>query len=223
MLNWSQIDTVLLDMDGTLLDLHFDNYFWMQFLPQRCAHDWQLPLDEAKQRLFAQMEDKQGSLDWYCLDYWSRSLQIDIPALKVEIQHLIAVRPYVEPFLSFLRQQGKHIVLATNAHRDSLDLKMQATGLAPYFDKIVSSHDYRAAKEQQSFWHSLEAQIGFDKQRSVFIDDSIKVLDSAAEFGIKHLFCLQQPDSKKASRQITEYPSFLHFDELIPSMVNAND
>ena len=27
MLAWDEIDTVLLDMDGTLLDLHFDNHF----------------------------------------------------------------------------------------------------------------------------------------------------------------------------------------------------
>ena len=36
-LPWSDIDTVLLDMDGTLLDLHFDNHFWLEHLPQRYA------------------------------------------------------------------------------------------------------------------------------------------------------------------------------------------
>ncbi|HBT55971.1 MAG TPA: haloacid dehalogenase, partial [Pseudomonas sp.] len=33
MLNWNAIDTVLLDMDGTLLDLHFDNHFWLEHMP----------------------------------------------------------------------------------------------------------------------------------------------------------------------------------------------
>ena len=33
MINWQQIDTVFLDMDGTLLDLHFDNYL----LARTCA------------------------------------------------------------------------------------------------------------------------------------------------------------------------------------------
>ena len=37
MLDWSRIDTVLLDMDGTLLDLNFDNYFWQKHLPLRYA------------------------------------------------------------------------------------------------------------------------------------------------------------------------------------------
>ena len=29
-LAWRDIDTVLLDMDGTLLDLHYDNHFWLE-------------------------------------------------------------------------------------------------------------------------------------------------------------------------------------------------
>ena len=37
MINWKNIDTVLLDMDGTLLDLHFDNHFWQTFVPLRYA------------------------------------------------------------------------------------------------------------------------------------------------------------------------------------------
>ena len=34
MLPWSEIDTVMFDMDGTLLDLHFDNFFWLKVVPE---------------------------------------------------------------------------------------------------------------------------------------------------------------------------------------------
>ena len=31
--DWSRIDHVLLDLDGTLLDLDFDNHFWQTLVP----------------------------------------------------------------------------------------------------------------------------------------------------------------------------------------------
>jgi FMN phosphatase YigB (HAD superfamily) len=45
---WEAIDTVLLDMDGTLLDLRFDNYFWMEFLPERYAERHGLTPEQAR-------------------------------------------------------------------------------------------------------------------------------------------------------------------------------
>ncbi|NLD01354.1 MAG: haloacid dehalogenase, partial [Gammaproteobacteria bacterium] len=46
-LPWAHIDTVLLDMDGTLLDLHFDNFFWLKYLPQCYAEKNNLSLAQA--------------------------------------------------------------------------------------------------------------------------------------------------------------------------------
>src|SRR5688572_26332982 len=92
-IDWQQIDVVLLDMDGTLLDLRFDNFFWQQYLPAACAIQWHVDKKEAEKRLFACFQDVQGTLDWYCLDYWQSELGLDIVSLKREIQHLIAVRP----------------------------------------------------------------------------------------------------------------------------------
>ena len=35
--DWESVDTVLLDMDGTILDLRFDNWFWLELIPRRYA------------------------------------------------------------------------------------------------------------------------------------------------------------------------------------------
>ena len=59
MIDWQQIDTVFLDMDGTLLDLNFDNHFWLKHVPLRYSERYQLPLAEAQ----AEIERRTKSVD----------------------------------------------------------------------------------------------------------------------------------------------------------------
>ncbi len=208
MVNWEEVDTVLLDMDGTLLDLNFDNHFWQHHLPRRYAHIHQKDEEYSREYLQQLTEGLRGTLDWYCLDYWTKKLSLDIPALKREIQHMIAIRPYVVEFLQQLKVSGKHIILVTNAHRHSLELKMATTGLAPLFDEIVVSHDFRAAKEHPEFWKQMRISHPFNPKKTLLIDDTASVLESARQFGIRYLLTLLQPDSQQPIRKLTEFRHF---------------
>lgn len=216
MIDWTAIDTVLLDMDGTLLDLHFDNYFWLDYLPGRFAEQHQIEETEARARLHRQIDETRGSLNWYCLDYWSKQLQMDIPAVKAEIRHMIQIRPHVVEFLQTLHRGPQRILLVTNAHRDGLDIKLRHTGIERWFDEIVVSHDFRRPKEDPQFWHAMRARHPFEPRRSLLIDDNESVLRSAQTYGIAHLLTLLQPDSKRAKRESTEFPGIHHFDEIMP-------
>ena len=130
-LPWPDIDTVLLDMDGTLLDLHFDNHFWLELLPQRYAELHGISRAMAELELAPLFNEHVGKLTWYCLDYWSRELNLPIREMKREIAELIALRPSADEFLAALRQAGKRVVLITNAHRDSLSLKLEKSNWRP--------------------------------------------------------------------------------------------
>jgi HAD superfamily hydrolase (TIGR01509 family) len=217
MIDWNSIDTVLLDMDGTLLDLHFDNYFWLQHLPRRYAEIHQRDEDDSRAQLQRQMAAKRGSLDWYCLDYWSQQLQVDIPALKLEIQHMISLRPHVESFLQQLHAAPQQVLLVTNAHRKSLELKLARTGIERWFDGIVVSHDLRVPKEDLRFWHYLQARYSYRPERTLLIDDTESILHSAQQYGIAHLMTLLQPDSRMQKRLDTRFPGIHHFDEIMPA------
>src|SRR5512140_3090433 len=140
-LDWNDIDTVLLDMDGTLLDRHFDDHFWLEHVPLRYAAKHGIPIEECREQLYSRFRSQENTLNWTDLDYWSEQLGLDIPLLKEEVDHLIAVHPHVTEFLQFLRQKGKGVHLVTNAHSKTLSLKMKKTRLGPYFDTIVSAHD----------------------------------------------------------------------------------
>lgn len=197
LLPWSDIETVFLDMDGTLLDLHFDNHFWLEYLPERYGQTYGLTIEQAKQTLLSQYATLQGKLQWYCIDYWSDALNLPVLKFKEEIAHLIKWRNHAELFLKLINEMGKQVILITNAHPKSLNLKMQKVDLAPWFKQIISSHDYNFPKENQYFWQHLGEQIEFNPHTSLFIDDSVSVLRSAKQYGIKHLFAIYQPDSQK--------------------------
>ena len=214
-LNWQDIDTVLLDMDGTLLDLHFDNFFWLQHLPKRYAEHHNLSLNQVSKVLLQQMQDCQGTLNWYCTDFWSQECNLDIVALKREINHLIGERPHALAFLESLGVNGKQRVLVTNAHRDSVDLKFAVTGIEAHLDAIVSSHDYGQPKEEQTFWQQLHKNINFDPTRTLFIDDSESILHAAQQFGIAHLLCIEQPDSQREPRHTTTFSMIRCFSDLL--------
>lgn len=215
MIDWHGIDTVLLDMDGTLLDLHFDNYFWMTHLPRRYAVEKGISEEAARAQLMAHIKAHEGTLNWYCLEFWSAALDMDIVALKNEVKDKVQIRPFVIEFLQRLRQLNKKLVLITNAHPHSLNLKLEITAIDQWLDLVISSHEFNQPKEAQAFWHQLQAREHFDPARTLFIDDTVRILDSAREFGIAHLLCIHQPDSQ-VGRRIDSYPAIDHFDEIMP-------
>jgi putative hydrolase of the HAD superfamily len=215
-LPWHTIDTVLLDMDGTILDLHFDNYFWLTYLPQVFASANGLSFATAKQQLTEQFDAIRGTLDWYCLDYWSDTLKLDIAELKKTIAHKVAFRPQAEEFLQFLKQQQKHVFLVTNAHQKSLEIKLLNSQFHHYFDDLISSHQFAAPKEEQTFWQQLHQRLRFEKSKTLFIDDSLSILHSAQAFGIGFVLGIAQPDSQQPPRHLEPFYAIENFRDIMP-------
>ena len=126
----------------------------------------------------------QGSLDWYCLDYWTDALSLDLRALKSASSHRVRYLPGAVEFLRVLQATGKPVVLVTNAHAYTLEIKKGVAGLGRWIDTFVSSHEFGAPKESAVFWQGVQERLGFDPSRTLFIDDSQPVLDAAANSGI---------------------------------------
>ncbi len=212
---WNEIDHVLLDMDGTLLDLRFDNYFWLEVLPERYARRHELSLEASRAQLTPLFVAKQGTLDWYCIDFWSRELSLDIAELKREVRAHVRFLPGAERFLQTLHERDLDPVLVTNAHRGVLEIKAEQTGLARYFRRIVSSHDLGMPKEHPQFWARLQELLGFDPARSMFVDDSIAVLNAARGHGIGQIFAIARPDSTQHARVIDGFATVERIEELL--------
>ena len=215
-IDWTQIDTVFLDMDGTLLDLNYDNRVWSQAVPAAYARHHALPEVEAHAELFAHMQSVRGSIDFYSFDYWAEYTGLDMVAVHRELAHLVAYRPGAETFLAWLRQSGKQAVLATNAHPSSVLVKDEQVQISAAVDSVVSSDAFKAPKEDLKYWEDLQSLQPFDPTRALFIDDNKTVLDAAAKYGIAHLLTIRTPDSERPARVDLEYPAFDHFDEIRP-------
>ena len=215
-IDWSQIDTVFLDMDGTLLDLHFDNHFWLEHMPRRYAEYHGLAPEIARANLTEHYQRHAGTLNWYCLDFWSSELAMDIVQLKEEVVHLIAVRPDVPAFLSAVRAAGRRVVMVTNAHPKSLGLKMRETRIDTYFDALISSHELGMPKEHEDFWRCLQTVEPYHCERTLFVDDSLPVLKSAQAYGIAHLLAVCNPDSKQPHKDCGEFRGITSFAEVMP-------
>ncbi|MBF0328871.1 MAG: HAD-IA family hydrolase [Nitrospirae bacterium] len=214
LIDFSEISVVLLDMDGTLLDKYFDDYFWEHLVPEKYSEKHNVTFGKAKEVLLALYKTHEGTLNWTDIDFWSRELNLDIPALKEQIKHLIEVHPHVEDFLKALKRQNKKVYMLTNAHYKVLDIKLKKTEIGGYFDRCVTSFEIGYPKEMIEFWEKTERLLGFDKHTALFIDDTIEILHTAKRFGIKHIFFKARGNSKKESPEAKGFSSIRDFGEL---------
>lgn len=199
--DWSQIDDVLLDMDGTLLDRHFDNFFFEEELPRRYAALHRLSFEESRKRLMAMYRSVEGELAWTDLNYWTRRVGIDVVAMHKELDHMIGFLPGAEEFLRHLQQLGKRVTIITNAHSTGVSVKISKTGLDRYVDRIVDAFEVGYLKMRPEYWPNCQRLLGFDPKRSLFMDDDDGCLTAAKAFGVAHLV-----HSAKSSSQLPPAP-----------------
>ena len=209
-----QFTTVFLDMDGTLLDLHFDFHFWNVHLPERLTEIHGADHDISKE--FAlQLEAKQGTLDWYCTDHWSQAFSVNIMALKRELSHLIQYRPGTTDFLEHLADVPVNVVLLTNAHPDVVELKHEITGLLDFFDDQIISHHLGHPKESELFWKQLKQQHEYAPESTLLIDDSRPVLEAARNWGTAHQLMVSRPNLQQPELTCTEFDTIDNLHHLV--------
>lgn len=221
-LPWKQIHTVLLDMDGTLVDLHFNNYFWREHIPKRIAQIRSISLEDAKAFMANEYDSVAGTIDWYCFDYWQQRLKIKILEEQKKFVHLIRIRPDTIPFLDALKASGRRTVLVTNAHPKSLSLQSEKTLLGNHIEELISTHQFGITKESQELWEKLQSYLGFDPNETLFVDDSAPILQAAQQFGIANLLAISNPDSQQPNKEIAGFQNTSDLRAMIDDILDNN-
>ena len=195
------IRTLLLDLDGTLLDLAFDSHFWLEVVPEYYGRKRGMSAETAlRDEITPRLRDAEGTLNWYCLDYWSRMLELDLSAIKSEHDERIAWLPGAREFLARQRAAGRRLVLATNSHPETLRIKDEKVDIRPHLDAVFSSHQFGAPKEHAEFWLRLANVEPFDPAHTAFSDDNPMVLQAGRAAGIACVIAVTDPDSSRPPR-----------------------
>ncbi|MDP9500157.1 GMP/IMP nucleotidase [Bisgaard Taxon 45] len=220
-MNWQQIDTVILDLDGTLIDLYFDHHFWKNVVPQAYAEKFDMPLEACVQALKQRYDDIEHSKDWYCLDFWAKTLKLPLRELYQAQGPTLKVRSDVMPFLQAVSNMDKKMMLLTDSNPFSLETKLKYCDFVSYFDVLLSSHQFGAPKIEQPLWHNLQQQHYFNPARTLFIDDTETVLDSAKQFGIAYTVGVENPDSSLPDKTFKRHFSVNNYRTLVESDKNG--
>src|SRR5262245_53829731 len=218
-LDWESIEDVLLDMDGTLLDRHFDNFFFEEELPRRYAAVHKLSFKAARDRLMAMYRSVEEELAWTDLHYWTGRVGIDVVAMHHELNHMIGFLPGAELFLSIIRERRKRVIVLTNAHRAGVDIKAAKTGLDLRVDRIVDAFEVGYLKMRAEYWPACRRLVGFDPKRSLYIDDDEKCLEAASRFGVAHVIHSAKSSSQLPPAYSARFPSVEH----LPVLFNGHD
>ena len=210
-------DTLMLDMDGTLLDLAFDNFMWLQHIPAEYGRKRGLEHDEALRQIYAHYQRLRGQLDWYCLDHWSELLDLDVVGLHRAERARIGWLPGAEAFLEAVQQTGQRVLLVTNSHPDTLAVKSEVTGIEQYFSEIYTSHQFGHPKEDQEFWRALARAEEFDPSGTIFVDDNEAVLSRAQEYGLHNIVRVTRPDTTRDILRCERFATVEGVKELLPA------
>ena len=205
--DWTAIDTVLLDLDGTLLDQAYDNHIWGALIPQRFAQVRRLDLRTAYGEIERLFDDCSGTLAWYDIEHWTRTLGVDVSALHRELRAEVAWLPGAREFLLRMKSMGKRLVLLTNSHPAALAVKHEQTGVLDLLDGAASSQELGAPKEDPAFWVAAKARFGYDPARSLFADDNAKMLEAGRQSGVRWVYGVRHWDTKGSHREHVDHPA----------------
>ncbi len=213
--SWDLVDDVLLDMDGTLLDRHFDNFFFEEELPRRYAALHGLTFEEAREHLMTMYRAAEGELDWTDLHYWTRRIGVDVVALTKELDAMIDFLPDAQDFLRHLRALGKRVTILTNAHQSGVEIKVARTGVNRYVHRIVTAFEVGYLKMRSEYWPNCQRLVGFDPARSLYIDDDQACLAAAGRFGIGYLVHRAKSSSRLPPEPSAQFPAIESFHALM--------
>jgi len=167
---------VSLDLDGTIVNRDYVDYFWLELVPTLYAERHGLSLEEAKKEVQRQYDEiGPKDLRWYNPQYWFQRFGLDSGMLSWALEEAGRfVKPYRDALEFVEAAQGKaQLVLSTSASREFIGIVFaRVPELAPVFTHVFSStSDFSLPGKPPEFYKAVLKQLEAEPSELVHAGD----------------------------------------------------
>jgi HAD superfamily hydrolase (TIGR01509 family) len=208
----TDIDAVLFDMDGTLVDSeHMTRLEVDGWLAERGFDGSTVPDERLHgvtwDQIAADLQEQFGvpctgsELDARCEHLWATSPPEPMPG--------------VIDALRACKKAGLKLSIATSANRATAEVLAARDGFSGIFDAIVTADDIQRSKPDPQIFEVAAARLGVDPARCLVFEDSLAGLRAAKAAGMTAIAILLRCAHPPTARAIADR-SIIDFTELEP-------
>jgi HAD superfamily hydrolase (TIGR01549 family) len=181
------------DLDGTITDTSFVDSVWLVGIPRLYALKKNLPFEDAA-RYVKREYDKVGRkrLEWYDLNYWIKKFGLAVSPKELLNSYKSRIRafPEVPGVLEEIKKRDMRQIIVSNARREFVDIEIDKTNIAHYFDHVFSStSDFGLIKKSVDTFQKVCNTCGIMPQEMVHVgDDRFFDFEIPKKLGISAFF-----------------------------------
>lgn len=178
------------DWSGTLADESALDKSVCLSMEEEIARREQVSLEEAVEKFNRHLKKLESTWKWHNYVFHGESFGIDWKQAQEKHLDKLSLVPYAREILEHSQAQGYKNILASNAVRPVILLRVAHTGLLNLFDLVITSDDVGALKSKgKHFAFGLEKLKG-DPQKSFSVGDNpVQDIRPAHKLGLKTIFC----------------------------------
>jgi len=190
-----KIKAVIFDMDGVLIDAKDWHYESLNkalgiFGQEISRYDHLITFDGLPTKKKLEMLSIEGGfpkgLHSFVNDLKQQyTMDIVFSKCKPVFQHQYA--------LSKLKNAGYSLAVCSNSIRNTIEIMMDKSGLAPYLDFIISNQDVKQGKPDPEMYNNAIAKLGLDPRECLIVEDNENGIKAALASGA-NLLKVENPD-----------------------------
>ncbi len=188
MLNWQNIDAVIFDMDGTLVD---SMQYWRD-LPLNLFQTNGVPMPNNLEKLLASADLWQAAEVFAQQFIPQLTTQQIFDQLQQEMDaHYAQDIPLlsgVRQLLKALQQNGKKMCIATMTDRPQVETMLHSQQLESIFDFLLTTPEVGSGKNQPDIFLQACQRFGLSKQRVAVFEDSRTAAKTVLKLGMPLVF-----------------------------------